>query len=426
MRRWRIPLTLLLLFVSIHLSVDGQSTCSASNNTMEQTFAPMDTTQHANGSHGFAVTAVSTCTYTHGSTTNCNTECSVTGTPQANEGGSLTVTGPHRVAAGANPGSANGTNGGANCTGVFGGAAIDCNGNTNCSVSVTVTSGAVTPLANGGTVIWNSGPMSVSNSCAAVKDPQTTTTHIPGCQTDCPAHSTTCVPCGQSPIVLDLDGNGFHLTDAANGVRFDISGTGNPIQMGWTAAGSNNAFLALPGADGLVHNGQQLFGNFTPQPPSEQPNGFAALAAYDDPSKGGNGDGIIDAHDAIFALLRLWIDANHDGISQPEELHTLPSLGVNSISLNYKRDDKTDEYGNAFRYRARVNPDGHTDVGKKAYDIFFVVETDPNIARNNSCVVPGALAQISLQNQFREERGSRSVGSCYETARRINDPANAD
>ncbi len=31
---------------------------------------------------------------------------------------------------------------------------------------------------------------------------------------------------------------------------------------------------------------------------------------------------VIDARDAVWASLRLWVDANHDGISQPEELLT--------------------------------------------------------------------------------------------------------
>jgi len=143
--------------------------------------------------------------------------------------------------------------------------------------------------------------------------------------------------------------------------------------MGWTATNASNAFLALPGADGLVHNGKQLFGNFTPQPSSATPNGFAALAVYDLPANGGNGDGIIDSRDAIFSSLRLWIDANHDGISQPEELHTLPSLGVNSISLNYQLDSRTDQFGNVFRYRAKVNPgEPANGLGRTAYDISFV------------------------------------------------------
>jgi len=178
--------------------------------------------------------------------------------------------------------------------------------------------------------------------------------------------------CGPSPIVLDIDGRGFFLTSAENGVRFDISGTGHPIQMGWTAQGADNAFLALPASDGLIHDGKQLFGNFTPQPPSKTPNGFAALAVYDLPANGGNGDGIIDKRDAIFSWLRLWIDLNHDGISQPNEIFTLPALGINSISLHYTEDRKTDQYGNQFRYRARLNVDKPDDAGKIVYDVFFV------------------------------------------------------
>ncbi len=197
------------------------------------------------------------------------------------------------------------------------------------------------------------------------------------------AYGNCAFDCSPSPVIFDLNGEGFRLTDATNGVVFDISGTGHPIRMGWTAPGADNAFLALPGADGLVRNGKQLFGNFTSQPASNTPNGFAALAVYDDPKNGGNGDGVIDSRDAIFTSLRLWIDANHDGISQPEELHTLPSLGVTSISLNYKAAQRTDQYGNVFRYRAQVDPGDSTNTGRMAYDVFFVTSqpTSKNIPR---------------------------------------------
>lgn len=185
----------------------------------------------------------------------------------------------------------------------------------------------------------------------------------------------TCAPCPcpGSPIIIDVSGKGFRLTNAINGVRFDISGTGHPVQIAWTVGDSDNAFLALPGSDGLVHNGKQLFGDYTPQPPSDNPNGFRALAVYDQPENGGNRDGIIDNRDQIFSSLRLWIDTNHDGICQPEELYTLPSMGVNSISLDYFIVRKRDQWGNLFRYGSRVNLDENdSKVGPITYDVFLL------------------------------------------------------
>lgn len=213
-----------------------------------------------------------------------------------------------------------------------------------------------------------------------------------------------------SPIIVDVSGKGFQLTSAANGVEFDISGTGHLIQIAWTAAGADNAFLALPGEDGIVHNGKQLFGNFTPQPASSTPNGFAALAVYDLRASGGNVDGVIDARDAIFSSLRLWIDANHDGICQPGELRPLLSLGVETISLHYRLAKRQDEFGNRFRYRSRLNPDDtdFSHVGRIAYDVFFVV-ADPTAARS---VVP-ANAERALQQcplRVLDATGARSTG----------------
>src|ERR1700743_1689041 len=128
-----------------------------------------------------------------------------------------------------------------------------------------------------------------------------------------------------SPVIVDVGDEGFHLTDAAHGVLFAADASSGLEQIAWTATGCSHGFRGVAGADGMVHNLSQLFGNLTPQPQSATPNGFAALAVYDLAENGGNGDGVIDARDAIFSKLRLWIDANHDGISQPEELHTLPS-----------------------------------------------------------------------------------------------------
>lgn len=209
----------------------------------------------------------------------------------------------------------------------------------------------------------------------------------------CPRQKVCTSGCS-SPIILDVTGEGFFLTNAENGVKFDLTGDGTAHQTGWTAPGANNAFLALPGADGLVHNGAQLFGNFTPQPSSPTPNGFAALAVYDQPANGGNGDGIIDARDAIFSSLRLWIDANHDGVSQPGELFTLPSLGINSISLNYKLDERQDQYGNLFSYRAQVNVGASAaGTGRMAYDVFLIQEGSTVTAQRSCPAAPRILPE---------------------------------
>jgi hypothetical protein len=84
----------------------------------------------------------------------------------------------------------------------------------------------------------------------------------------------------------------------------------------------------------------------------------------------------------------LWIDENHDGISQPNELHSLPELGVFSLGLAYKESRRTDEFGNQFRYKAAVNPDpldGESKDGRWAYDVFLVIdESRPNTTSGNA------------------------------------------
>ena len=188
---------------------------------------------------------------------------------------------------------------------------------------------------------------------------------------------TYCDPSSNScwtPLLIDVNGNGFHMTDVDNGIQFDGFGHGTRIRTAWTKEGSDDAWLVLDrNGNGTVDDGTELFSSAAPQPalpPPDLRHGFNALVQYDKPENGGNGDRVLNTHDGIFNSLRLWQDSNHNGVSEPTELNTLPKLGVASIDLNYKLSKRKDKYGNVFRYRAKVKNIHGEQLGRWVFDVY--------------------------------------------------------
>lgn len=119
----------------------------------------------------------------------------------------------------------------------------------------------------------------------------------------------------QDPLTLDLDGDGLETVpiNAAAPILFDLGAQGVKTSVGWVSP--DDGFLVMDrNGNGTIDSGAELFGDATPLDAGGRAvNGFAALADLD-----GNLDGKVDVMDAKFANLRVWKDANQDGISQSQ------------------------------------------------------------------------------------------------------------
>lgn len=108
-------------------------------------------------------------------------------------------------------------------------------------------------------------------------------------------------------------------------------------------------------------------------------NGFEALAVFDRYELGGNGDGLITPEDLVWRDLLLWIDGNHNGISEAEEIRTLNQEGIVAIDLSYVERDDYDGSGNLHKFqgvflKAIRGPLGTFVREQPIHDVFFVVE----------------------------------------------------
>ena len=185
------------------------------------------------------------------------------------------------------------------------------------------------------------------------------------------------------PLILDLDADGIPTTGLENIVTFfDINRDGVREPSGWTAPYARDAFLWSDfNGNGVVDPGE-LFGAGMLLPSGGYArNGFEALQAYDRPSAGGNRDGLITRDDGIWDSLRLWVDANHDGRSDPREISTPGSERILSLQLAETPIHRLDSHGNVIMYLGwfdlRVHEPGsqpHTER-RRIVDINFIPVT---------------------------------------------------
>jgi hypothetical protein len=130
-----------------------------------------------------------------------------------------------------------------------------------------------------------------------------------------------------TPLVLDLNGDGVQTVSTDQGVKFDLFNAEDQQQVGWVS--KQDGLLAMDiNGDGQINSGRELFGNNTLLPNGEKASdGWAALAAQDT-----NADGVVDAKDANFDKLRVWVDADTDGVTDAGELKSLADVNIASIA----------------------------------------------------------------------------------------------
>lgn len=128
----------------------------------------------------------------------------------------------------------------------------------------------------------------------------------------------------RDPLALDMNQDGFISTISLqdSNAYFDITGDGIKEKVGWIQA--NDGLVAYDkNENGKIDGIDEVFGNQTT-------SGFDELREEAD----SNYDGIIDRRDELYSRLKVWQDANQDGISQTDELKTLSEAGVKNIELH--------------------------------------------------------------------------------------------
>lgn len=156
----------------------------------------------------------------------------------------------------------------------------------------------------------------------------------------CVQGSITCHVNG-SPIIIDWDGSGIHLTTDTNGVLWTFFPNQPAVQIAWIDPSSTNVFLVYDrNGNGVIDNATEMFGNLTPQPTIAKPNGFNALSEFDT-----NGDGVVDAKDTNWSKLQV--------MTADFKLHSLAEYGIQRISLHYTPADAR-QNGNIGEFKSLV------------------------------------------------------------------------
>lgn len=210
----------------------------------------------------------------------------------------------------------------------------------------------------------------------------------------------------RDPLTLDLNGDGIQTVPLSTPpLFFDLTASGVKVSTGWIAP-SDGLLVMDRNGNGLIDSGAELFGDATPAyaAGTSSPttgsgrtvDGFAALAQEDT-----NGDGLVNNLDTNFASLRVWQDANQDGISQANELKTLTDAGIASFNVSRSTHSQTLANGNQIAdlgtFTYSDGRQGNTGFINNLADINLAVDTFHRSFADTIPLTPAAQALPDMQ-----------------------------
>ena len=196
----------------------------------------------------------------------------------------------------------------------------------------------------------------------------------------------------RSPLVLDLDGDGVETTSVENGTHFDHDSNDFAEKSGWV--GKDDGLLVHDkNNNGTIDDGTELFGNNSVlSSGTTAKNGFEALADLDS-----NNDGIFNSSDTKWNNIKVWKDANGNGIVDEGELLSLVQAGVAGINLDYEASTTVDNNGNEHKQTGTfIKTDGTTG---SVHDVWFETDTTDTVDLSN-VEIPADIAALPNVDGF--------------------------
>ncbi|MCX7192031.1 MAG: hypothetical protein NTY60_00095, partial [Proteobacteria bacterium] len=183
----------------------------------------------------------------------------------------------------------------------------------------------------------------------------------------------------KSPLVLDLNGDGVSTVAMNAGIHFDQNNNRFAELSGWVNKDDGLLVRDLNG-NGQIDGGGELFGNNTLLANGQKAaNGFASLAEVD-----ANRDGKVDSTEAAAAGIKIWKDANQNGITDAGELLTLKQAGISSLATGYTVGSTVDAQGNTLGLTGSYTA---TDGTRHAMDdVWFATDTARTIEMDSVAV----------------------------------------